>query len=155
MKTQATDPSKPQKPRMVNKKLFTLTIGGGVVFWVTTLVTSVLPIAAKYRAAYSNWSIQTVWIGSLLAGMIVGCFVSYVLLRLHKKTPVKNPILESTLLSSIALVIAIMLIDVPMIFQEPSAELYYFFIGVLFNSTRFLFLGLGIGYLYKRLYGSA
>ena len=54
------------------KKLFKLTIGGGLVFWATTIATSLLPIAAEYRAAYSNWSIQTVWVFSLPMGMIIG-----------------------------------------------------------------------------------
>lgn len=49
----------------------------------------------------------------------------------------------------IALVIAVILIDVPMSLHEPSASLYYLFIGVMFNTVRFLFLGIVIGYLYK------
>jgi uncharacterized membrane protein len=62
------------------------------------------------------------------------------------------------ILSFIALVIAIILIDVPQSFLGPSDAfdvLYYFLIGVMFNVSRFLFLGIVIGYLYKRLYGSA
>jgi hypothetical protein len=31
-----------------------LTIGGGVVFWVTTIAISLLPIAAEYRSAFSK-----------------------------------------------------------------------------------------------------
>jgi hypothetical protein len=155
MKTRATDQSKRQKSYEFYKKLCKLTIGGGVVFWVTTIATSLLSIAAEYRDAFSNWSIQTVWVGSLLMGMIIGCCVSYSLLRFFEKIPAKGPILKSVILSFIALVIAIILIDVPMILHEPSAPLYYFLIGVMFNAVRFLFLGFGIGYLYKRLYGSA
>jgi asparagine N-glycosylation enzyme membrane subunit Stt3 len=135
--------------------LFILTIGGGVAFWVTTIATSLLPIAAEYRAAFSNWSIQTVWVDSLLVGMIIGCCVSYSLLRFIDKNPTKNPILKSTILSCIALVIATLLIDVPRSIIGPSHALYYFLIGVIFNVVRLLFLGLAIGYLYKRLYGVA
>ena len=113
METRATGRRKRQKSHGFYKKLFKLTIGGGVVFWVITIVTSLLPIAAEYRAAFSNWSIQTVWVGSLLAGMIIGCCVSYFLLRFFDKIPTKNPILKSVILSFIALVIAIILIDVP------------------------------------------
>lgn len=155
MKPRATDQSKRQKSFKLCKKLYKLTIGGGVVFWVTTIATSLLPIAAEYRAAFSNWSIQTVWVGSLLMGMIIGCCVSYSLLRFFEKIPAKGPILKSVILSFIALVIAIILVDIPMILHESGASLYYFLIGVMFNTVRFLFLGLGIGYLYKRLYGSA
>jgi hypothetical protein len=53
-------------------KLFILTIGGGVVFWVTTIAISLLPIAAEYRSAFSKANIQTVWVASLPAGLIIG-----------------------------------------------------------------------------------
>ena len=155
MKTRATDQSKRQKRFKFNKKLLILTISGGVVFWLTSIATSLLPIAAEYRAAFSNWSIQMVWVGSLFMGMIIGCCVSFFLLRILEKISAKRPILKSLILSFLALVIAIILIDVPMILHNPNAPFYYFLIGVMFNVVRFLFLGFGIGYLHKRLYGSA
>lgn len=151
MKTKATGQCKPQKSNEFYKKLCQLTFVGGIIFWITTIITSLLPLAAEYRAAYSNWSIQTVWVNSLLAGMIIGCCVSYFLLRFYEKIPAKDPIQKSLIVSTITLIIAIMMIDVPMLFDEPSAAFYYFLIGVMFNSVRFLFLGFGIGYLYKRL----
>lgn len=154
MKIQTSGRSKRQKSCEFCRKLFTLTVGGGIIFWITTIVTSLLPIAAEYRAAYSNWSIQTVWVYSLFMGMIIGCCVSYCLLRFFKKIPAKNPILKSVILSSIALVIAIILIDFPMTFHGTSVTLYYFLIGIMFNTVRFLFLGFGVGYIYKRLYDS-
>jgi len=77
------------------------------------------------------------------------------LLRFFDKIPTKNPILKSVILSFIALVIAIILIPNPPGFHGPGDALYYFLIGVMFNVARFLFLGIVIGYLYKRLYGSA
>ena len=90
-------------------------------------------------------------------GMIIGCCVSYALLRFLEKNPTRNPIQKSTLLSFIALVIAIILIDVPQSFLLPGSRdaLYFFLIGVMFNAARFLLLGIVIGYLYRRLYGSA
>ena len=143
----------------LSKKLYKLTIGGGVVFWATTVAISLLPIAAEYRAAFSkrSWNIQTVWVGSLLVGMIIGCCVSYSLLRFIEKNPTKNPIRKSTILSFIALVIAIILIDVPQSFLllGSSDALHYFIIGIMLNVPRFLFLGIVIGYLHERLYGSA
>jgi hypothetical protein len=151
MKTKATGQSMREKSYEFYKKLGKLTLVGGIVFWITTIATSLLPLAAEYRAAYSNWSIEAVWVDSLLAGMIIGCCVSYCLLRFSKKIPAKDPVLKSVILSSIALVIAIILIDVPGTFLGPGAALYYFLIGVIFNAVRFLFLGLGIGYIYKRL----
>ena len=85
-------------PTILSKKLFRLTIGGGMVFWATTIATSLLPIAAEYRAAYSDWSIQTVWVYSLPMGMIIGYGVSYFLLFYFDKIPSKNPILKSRII---------------------------------------------------------
>jgi len=132
-----------------------LTIGGAVAFWVTTIATSLLPIAAEYRAAFSNWSLQTVWVDSLFVGLIIGCGGSYSLLRFMDKNPTKNPVQKSTLLGFVALAIVTILIDIPRTFFGPNDALYYFLIGVMFNTARFLLLGLVIGYLYKRLYESA
>jgi NhaP-type Na+/H+ or K+/H+ antiporter len=133
------------------KKLFTLTIAGGIVFWAATIAISLLPIAADYRAAGSNFSIRTVWVDSLLVGMIIGCLVSYSLLRFFDKIPTKNPILKSEIVIFVALVIVLLLVEVPASFRTSDA-LYYFLIGALLNVPRFLLLGLVIGYLYKRSY---
>ena len=140
-------------PAIPSRKLFKLTIGGGMVFWATSIATSLLPIAAEYRAAYSDWSIQTVWVASLPMGMIIGYGVSWFLLRYSDTIPSKNPMLKSGILSSIALLIAVILIDVPQSFfgmSTSSAALYYFLIGVLFNAARFLLLGIVIGYMYTK-----
>ena len=155
METRATGRSKRQTSYEFYKKLYKLTIGGGVVFWATTIATTLLPIAAEYRAAFSNWSIQTVWVDSLLVGMIIGCCVSYSLLRFFDKIPTKNPILKSVILSVIVLIIVTILLEGPASFLTPSYALRYFLIGALFNVLRILALGIVIGYLYKRLYGQA
>jgi glycopeptide antibiotics resistance protein len=151
METRASGRSKRQTSYEFYKKLLKLTIGGGAVFWITTIITSLLPIAAEYRAVYSNWSVQTVWVDSLFVGLIIGCIVSYSLLRFFDKIPTNNPILKSMILSFVALSIATILIDIPRSFQGSSDALYYFFIGIMFNVARFLILGIVIGYLYKRI----
>lgn len=134
-------------------KALILTIGGGGIFWATTIAISLLPIAAEYRAAFSarSWDIQTVWVYSLLVGMVIGFCVSYFLLRFFDRIPTRNPILKSAILSFIALVIAIILIDLPQSFLllRPSDALHYFLIGIMLNVPRFLFLGIVIGYLYS------
>ena len=150
-----TGPSKRQTSSEFFKKLFLLAIGGGVAFWATTVATSLLPIAAAYRAAYSNWSMQTVWVASLPMGIIIGCCVSYCMLRFFNKIPTHKPILKAAILSVIALVIVTFLIPVPPGFHGAGDAWYYFFIGVIFNAARFLLLGIVIGYLYKKLYLSA
>ncbi len=58
------------------KNLLMLTIGGAAAFWATTVATSLLPIAAEYRAAHTNRKVQTVWVDSLFVGLIIGCGVS-------------------------------------------------------------------------------
>jgi hypothetical protein len=141
---------------ILSKQLYTLTIGGGVVFWTTTIATSLLPIAAEYRASFSNrsWNIQAVWVGSLLASLIIGGCVSYSLLRLLDQAPTKNAVLASTILGFAALFLATTLIDVPRTLLGPSEGWYYFVIGILLNAPRFLALGMSIGYLYQKRYGS-
>ena len=140
---------------ILSKKLFILTIGGGEVFWVTTILISLLPIAAEYRTAFSKANIQTVWVGSLPAGLIIGCCVSYSLLRFFDKIPTKNPILKSAIISLIALVIMTILNLVPHSFLGQRDVLYYFLIGIMLDTPRFLFLGAVIGYLYDMLNGGA
>jgi len=140
-----------ESPAILSKELLRLTIAGGLAFWATSIATSLLPIAAEYRAAGSDWSIQTVWIASLPVGMIIGYGVSWFLLRYFDKIPSKNPMLKSGILSFIALIIAVILIDVPRSFfgmSNSSAALYYFLIGVMVNAARFLLPGIVIGYLY-------
>jgi hypothetical protein len=132
--------------------LFKLTIWGGVEFWAITIAFSLLSIAAEFRAALSISYIQVVLVESLLGGMIIACCVSYFLLRFFDKIPTKNPILKSVILSFVPYVINLILLGVAA--SRTSDALHIFLIGVTFNIPRFLFLGIVIGYLYKRLYGS-
>lgn len=151
MKIQDRDQNMEVQGFKINNKLFLkLTLGGCIIFWLTSIITSLLPLAAEYRAAFSNWSIQSVWMGSLFMGIILGGSITYFLLRFYAKIPAKNPILTSVILSFIALVFALLLLDVPMYFQATAPSLFYLFIGILFNTVRFLFLGIGIGYLYRK-----
>lgn len=140
------------------RNMLILTIGGAAAFWATTLVTSLLPVAAEYRAAYTNWKIQTVWADSLFAGLIIACGVSCFLRRSLSQDPAKNPMPESARLGFIALVLITILVDVPrsLLAAGPgnSWSWYYFLLGLMFNAVRFLLLGVAIGYLCQRLYRS-
>jgi hypothetical protein len=133
------------------KKIVVLAVVGGLVFWAISIATSLFPFTADYRVA--RWSAQTVWVGSLPAGMLIGFLMSFFLFRFFGKIPTKNPILKSVILSIIALVIGAILLEAPSSFGTSDA-LYYFLFGTLLNVPRFLFVGIVIGYLYKRLYGS-
>ena len=149
METPTTDRSKRQTSY---KKLFKLTIVGGVVFWAVTFPFSLLPIAAVFRAALSISYVQMILVESVLGGMIISCGVSYFLLRFFNKIPTKNPILKSVILSFVVYVIVIILLGVAA--SRTSDTLNIFLIGVTLNIPRFLLVGIVIGYLFKRLYGS-
>jgi hypothetical protein len=153
METRATGRSKRQTSYEFYKKLFKLTIGGGLAFWAATIAISLTPIRAEFRAALSMSYIQTVLVDALLGGIIISCFVSFFLLRFFDKIPAKNPILKSVILSFIPYAISLILLGVAA--SRTSDALHIFLIGAALNVPTFLILGIVIGYLYKRLYGSA
>ena len=138
----------------LSKKLYKLTVGGGVAFWAANFAISRTPIAAEYRAALSISYIPML-VESLVGGLIIGFIISDSLLRFFDKIPTKTPVLKSVTLSFIVLIIVTILIGGPSSFLTPRDPLRYFLIGVLFNVLRFLALGIVIGYLHKKLYGSA
>ena len=139
---------------ILSKKLYKLTIGGGVAFWVANFAISLTPIAAEYRAALSI-SYLPMLIAALFGGLIIGFCVSYFLLRFYDKIPTRNPVLKSVILSLIVLIIATILLQGPSSFLTTTNDaLRYFLLGALFNVLRILALGIVVGYLYKRLYGS-
>lgn len=144
-----------QKKMTQPKEMTILAVSGGVAFWVATIAISLLPLAAEYRSVFSKASIQTVWVASLPAGLIIGCCVSYSLLRFTDKILTKDPILKSVILSLIALVIMTILNLVPQSFLGQRDVLHYFLIGIMLDTPRFLFLGIVIGYLYDKLNGCA
>jgi hypothetical protein len=133
------------------RKLIRLTLAGGIAFWVTSIATSLLPIASDYRAALSNWSMQTVWFASLFAGLMISCCISYCLLRHYDRIPAKDPVLKSVTVSLCALILTTVLIDIPGSIQGHGDVLHYFFIGFMFNLARFLLLGTAIGCQYNKL----
>ncbi len=134
----------------VNRKLYKMSIVGGVAFWATNFAISLTPIAAEYRAALSI-SYLPMLVESLIGGLIIGFFVSYLLLHYYDKIPTKEPVLKSVILSSVALILVTVLLEGPAHFLEPSDALRYFLIGALFNVLRISALGIAIGYAYKRL----
>jgi uncharacterized protein YacL len=132
-----------------SKKLYKLTVAGGVAFWIVDFAISLSPIAAEYMAAFSISSLPMALVEALVGGLIIACFVSYFLLRFFDKIPTKNPILKSVILSFGTLVI----IEVLSTFGNLSNAYVYLLIDTGMNVPRILALGIVIGYLYKRLYG--
>jgi hypothetical protein len=89
---------------------------------------------------------------ALLGGLIIGFCVSYVLLRFFNQIPTKNPILKSVILSLIALILVTLLIAGPSSLARTGDGWQTFLTGTLFNGLRILSLGIGIGFVYRRLY---
>jgi len=139
------------RSKVIWRNVFVLAVAGGLAFWLANFAISRAPIAAEYRTALSI-SYYPMLLESLIGGLIIGSCVSYFLLRFFDKIPTKNPILKSVILSFIALIIVTILIGSPSSFLATSDVLRYFLIGTIFNVLRILALGIGIGYLYKRMY---
>jgi hypothetical protein len=133
------------------RKVFLLTVAGGLAFWLANFVISRTSIAAEYRAVMSI-SYYPMLLESLIGGLIIGLWVSYLLLRFFDKIPGKEPILKSVIASMIVLVIITILLGGPSSFFAPNNVLRYFIIGTVFNLIRILALGIAIGYVCKRKY---
>jgi NhaP-type Na+/H+ or K+/H+ antiporter len=131
------------------RKVSVLALAGGAAFWVANFVISLTPIAAEYRTALSISYLPMIF-ESLIGGLIIGCCVSYCLVRFFDRIPTKNPILKSAILSLVALGFALILVQVAASFLGDDA-LRIFLIGAMLNAPRFIALGVVIGYLYKRL----
>ena len=151
METQATGRSKQQRSHEFYKKLYKLTGAGGAAFWITDFVISVSPIAAGYRAAFSISNLPMALVQALVGGLIIGCCVSYFLLRFFDKIPTKKPILKALILSFVAM----LMIEVLSTLGNPSNAFVYLLIDTGMNVPRFLALGIVIGYLYDKLNGCA
>ena len=142
-----------QKKMTPSKETIILAVAGGLAFWVANFAISLTPIAAEYRAALAI-SYFPMLLEALLGGLIIGCCVSYFLLRFFDKLPTQNPILKSIILSFIILIIVTMLIEVPAKFLTTTSDVWrYFLIGAMFNVIRIPALGIVIGYLYDKLNG--
>jgi NhaP-type Na+/H+ or K+/H+ antiporter len=151
METQATGRSKQQASHDFYKKLYKLAGAGGAAFWITDFAISVSPIAAEYKAAFSISYLPMALIEALVGGLVIGCCVSYFLLRFFDKIPTKNPIFKALILSFAAMV----MIEVLSTLANPSNAFVYLLIDTGMNVPRFLALGIVVGHLYKRLYRSA
>ena len=151
METQHTAQSKAQASLEFSKKLLKLTGAGGAAFWVTDFVISVSPIAAKYKAAFSISSLPLALVQALVGGLVIGCCVSFFLLRFFDKLPTQNPILKALILSFAAM----FMIEVLSTLGNPSNAYVYLLIDTGMNVPRFLALGIVVGHLYDKLNGGA
>ena len=91
MQTQLTGQSKVQASRELPKKLLMLAAAGGAAFWITDFVIAVSPITEEYKAAFSISSLPVALVEALAGGLMIGCCVSYFLLRFFDNIPTKTP----------------------------------------------------------------
>jgi hypothetical protein len=129
-----------------------LTIGGGAAFWVVTVAFSLLPMMAEFRATLSIPYISGAIVDPLVGGLMISFCISYFLFRFFDKIPTKNPVPKSVILSFIALGINFILLGVAA--SRTSDALRVFLIGAMLNISRYLFLGVVVGNLYRGLVGS-
>jgi hypothetical protein len=140
--------------KVIWKNVFILAVAGGLAFWVTNFAISRTPIAAEYRATLSIPYLPML-LAALIASLLIGSLESYFLLHFFDRLPAKSPIVKSLILSGIVLILVTILAEAPGKFLGGAEHmLRYFLIGTSFNFLRILALGIGIGYLYKRLFGS-
>ena len=151
METQVSGRSFRQTSSEFYKKLYKLTVAGGVAFWIVDFAISLSPISAEYMAAFSISSLPLALVEALVGGLVIACCVSYFLLRFFDKIPTKNPILKSLILSFAV----IFIIEVLSTFGNLSNAYVFLLIDTVMNVPRIFALGIVVGYLYKRLYGSA
>jgi hypothetical protein len=151
MEIQVTCQSKEQASRVLSKKLLILAAAGGTAFWITDFVIAVSPIAAEYKAAFSISSLPVALAEALAGGVVIALCVSFFLLRFYYRVPGKKPIFKALILSFIVMV----MIEVFSALGNPAHASVYLLLDTGMNAPRFLALGIGIGYLYKRLYKSA
>ena len=130
------------------KKVLVLTLVGGLAFWLANFAISRTPIAAEYRAAMSI-SYYPMLLESLIGGLIIGLWVSFLFLRFFDRIPVKDPMIKSILISFLVLLIVTISIGNPSIYQQTPDNMRYFIIGTVFNFIRILALGVAIGSSYK------
>ncbi len=142
--------SDPQELPSTYRQLPTLTLAGGLAFWAANFATSLLPVAAEYRAARSIAYLPMVLVESLVAGLVVGLLVSFCLLRLDDRLPTGSPMLKATLLSFVALGVLTIVTWAAGSLGGPSDGSDYFLMGTLLNIPRFLALGIAVGYVHKR-----
>lgn len=139
------------QPTGLSKQLPLLTSAGAVGFWLANFAISRTLVAAEYRTALSIAYVPML-LEALFGGLILGACISYTLLHFFERLPMENPILKSLLLSSVALVVVTVLVEVPAKLLTPTiADWRYFLVAGLFNIVRFSALGVAVGYAHQRL----
>jgi hypothetical protein len=151
METQATGRSRQQTSHEFYKKLRKLAGAGCAAFWITDFAISVSPFGTEYLAAFSISSLPVALVEALVGGLMIGCCVSYCLLRFFEKIPTHHPVVIALILSFVAM----FMIEVLSTLGNPDNAFVYLIIDTGMNVPRFFALGMIVGHLYDTLHGGA
>ena len=149
METQIICQSTAQASRKFSKKLLMLAAAGGAAFWIIDFAISVSPIAAQYKAAFSISSLPVALAEAFVGGVVIALCVSFFLLHFFDRVPSKKPIFKALILSFFVMVI----IEVFSALGNPAYASVYILLDTGMNASRFLALGLVIGYLFDKQKG--
>jgi NhaP-type Na+/H+ or K+/H+ antiporter len=136
---------------LVWRRIALLTCVGGLGFWIANFAISLTPLAAEYR---ETLGIQyfSMLLEALLGGLLIGCCVSYCLVRFFDRIPSTSPMVKSLLLCSAVFVVVTVVVEGPAKFGTAMSDApRYFLVAALFNGLRILALGVAVGYLLGRL----
>ena len=132
------------------RSVLALAAGGALGFWVVNFAISLTPLAAQYRSALSI-AYAPMLVQALLGGFVIGCVVSYVLVRFPNSLPGKSLVAKSVTLSAAALILTTGLVELAARSAASTVDpTRSFLIGLGINVLRFLALGLVIGWLGER-----
>ena len=135
----------PGPTRSPGARWWVLTLSGAVAFWLTNLAISMTPIAADYRSALSIPYVPML-LEAAVGGLVVAAAVALLLTRFPDHVPDLGPLLKAVLLAVGALVLVTALVEVPAKLGSELAEPgHWLFVAVVFNTIRFLALGVTIG----------
>ena len=143
--TRHTGPSRPPGARRS-----ILTLSGGAAFWLSNLAISMTPIAAEYRLALSI-SYVPMLLEAAVGGLLVAGAVALLFTRFPNRVPGRGPLSQATLLAVVGLLLITALLEAP---TKLGAELAepgrWLLVATVFNTIRFLALGVTIGLIAKR-----
>jgi hypothetical protein len=120
-------------------------VAGAVAFWSVNLVISVTPIAAAYRSAMSIAYVPML-VEAAVGGLLIASVVALVLARYPERVPGSGPLSQALWLSSAALFVLIVVVEVPSKLRSGVSDPgHWFLVATAFNVIRVLALGLAIG----------
>ena len=143
-----------QTPVATSRRMWGPAVAGAAAFWAVTLLLSLTPAAAEYRAALS------IRYGSMLAqaavgGLLIGVIVSWALLRFPRRIPGPTTMAKSLTLSVIVLLVVTVMVEAPAKFTGALDDPWrYLLAALVLNVLRIGALATVIGHRAKHRQGT-